>query len=258
MLRPTTLRATQLRGWPLSLLLLTLAVCPAAFAAEVPSADDLLAASIAHHDPDGHFLSEAWCLSLEETRPGGPDRQTELLIDVPGERFELDRRTDHHTTGILDGERCEWTLDGRGDITDAEREEHRLTCDRLRTMRDYYTYLWGLPMKLRDPGTQLGAVEETTFQDRPVHGLRVTYAEEVGSDTWYFYFDCESHALVGYRFYHDEAANDGEYVALDGELEATSSQGRGPRLPARRAWYTHGDERHLGTDVLVALEPCPR
>jgi len=224
---------------------------PSALAAEVPSAEDLLAASVAHHDPDGRFLTEAWCLSLEETRPTAEDRRTELVIDVPGQRFEMDRRTEQHTTGIIDGERCEWALEGRSDLTDAEREEHRLTCDRLRTMRDYYTYLWGLPMKLGDDGTRLGEVAETTFMGQPVHGLRVTYDPEVGGDTWYFYFDPDSAALVGYRFYHDEAANDGEYIALDGEIEA-----HGMRLPARRAWYTHGDGKHLGTDSLVALESC--
>ena len=75
--------------------------------------------------------------------------------------------------------------------------------------------------------------------------LRVTYDEGVGDDTWYFYFDPRSYALVGYRFYHDPAKNDGEYIVLEGESEIGSL-----RLPRTRKWYTHADDRHLGTDTI--------
>jgi len=118
-------------------------------------------------------------------------------------------------------------------------------------MRDYYVYLWGLPMKLRDPGTQLGGVKSTTFTDQDAYSLRVTYAPEVGKDVWYFYFDRETAALVGYRFYHDEAKNDGEVIVLEGEYE-----GHGMRLPESRAWTTHQDDRYLGTDTLLAIDDC--
>lgn len=227
----------------------TLFAIPAS--AEAPSADDLLARSIAHHDPDGKFLTGTWCLTFRETRPGGSDRHSEILVDVPGERFKMLRKGEHEIAGVIDGEHCEMTLDGRSDVTDAEREEHRLSCERLGFMQNYYVYLWGLPMKLRDPGTHLGDVEATTFMDQPVYGLRVTYDADVGGDVWYFYFDRDSSALVGYRFYHDEEKNDGEYIVLEGEHEA-----HGMRLPESRAWYTHQEERHLGTDILVGLEHC--
>lgn len=234
---------------------LTVAVCllcalPAT-AAETPTAEELLVRSIAHHDPDGRFLTGSWCLSFRETRPNASDRHSEILVDVPGERFRMLRAAEHEVAGVLDGGRCEMTLDGRSDVTDAEREEHKLSCERLRFMRNYYIYLWGLPMKLRDPGTRVGEVEPTTFMDHPVHGLRVTYDADVGGDTWYFYFDRESAALVGYRFYHDEAKNDGEYIVLEGEHEA-----HGMRLPESRAWYTHQEERYLGTDILVSVADC--
>lgn len=240
---------------PLLAVLCAALLVPVARAGEVPAADELLRRSIEHHDPQGRFLSEPWCLSFRETRPGADDRRTEALIDVAGERFHLSRRAEHEVAGVIDGERCEMTLDGRpgSQLSAAEREQHRISCQRLRLLRDYYTYLWGLPMKLRDRGTHLGEVRPTTFMERPVYGLRVTYAPGVGEDTWYFYFDRDSAALVGYRFYHDESKNDGEFIVLDGEHEA-----HGLRLPESRAWYTHQDDRHLGTDVLVGVERCPR
>jgi len=54
--------------------------------------------------------------------------------------------------------------------------------------------------------------------------------------------------MIGYRFYHDESANDGEYILLEGETTDGSV-----RLPKRRTWYTHKDDRLLGTDVLDRL-----
>ncbi len=216
-----------------------------------PSAEEILSRSIAHHDPDGSFLSQAWCLSFRETRPQASDRRSEILVDVPGERFQMKRQAEHNVAGTIDGELCEMTLDGRRDLSEAERQEHNISCQRLRLMQSYYVYLWGLPMKLRDPGTHLGEVETTDFMGQPVYGLRVTYDLEVGEDIWYFYFDRQSAALVGYRFYHDEAKNDGEYIVLTGEHEA-----HGMRLPASRAWYTHQGDRHLGTDILEAVKGC--
>ena len=251
------MRRTLRAPWGATAILLTAVflsclVGSVANAGEVPTAEEILARAIAHHDPGDRFLSEPWCLTFRETRPGASDRHTEILVDEPGERFRMVRRAEHEIAGVLDRERCEMTLDGRSDLTAAEREAHRVSCERLRLMRNYYVYLWGLPMKLRDPGTQLGTVQETEFEGKPVYGLRVTYDAEVGDDTWYFYFERQSAALVGYRFYHDESKNDGEVILLEGEHEA-----HGMRLPESRAWYTHQDDRHLGTDVLRSIESCP-
>jgi len=105
-------------------------------------------------------------------------------------------------------------------------------------------------MKLRDAGTRLeGEPFETDFQGRTVLAQRVTYDAEVGSDTWHFYFDPESARLVGCRFNHDEASNDGEYMVFEGEIES-----QGMRLPRVRSWYVNRDDKFLGTDTLQSVE----
>jgi len=76
----------------------------------------------------------------------------------------------------------------------------------------------------------------------------VTYDPEVGDDIWYFYFHPETYALVGYRFYHNESANDGEYILFSGELESY-----GIRIPQTRKWYTHKEDKYLGADTLETL-----
>jgi len=58
------------------------------------------------------------------------------------------------------------------------------------------------------------------------------------------------HSLVAYRFFHDEAAGDGEWITLEGELA-----GAGLRLPQSRSWYTNTGDEYLGRDRLVKVEP---
>lgn len=81
--------------------------------------------------------------------------------------------------------------------------------------------------------------------------VRVTYEEDVGSDTWYFYLDPLNYRMVGYRFYHDEAANDGEYIVLQDEYRLG-----GLRIPQSRSWYRNDDGTYLGTDILRAHRPA--
>ena len=216
----------------------------------VPKAEELVDRSIAYHDPDGRFLSTPLHLVFRDTRPGKTDRHSKVWIDAAGGRFEMEWRTEHVLAGTIDGEHCEMTLDGRREISEEESESlGELSCERLERMRNYYTYLWGLPMKLRDPGTRLGRVAAESFEGRPVYSLRVTYDAEVGGDTWYFYFDRGNAELVGYRFYHDESKNDGEVIVLEGELAEL-----GLRLPRSRTWSRHEDGALLGTDHLERLE----
>jgi len=76
--------------------------------------------------------------------------------------------------------------------------------------------------------------------------IKVTYDPSVGKDIWYFYFDPTTYALRGYRFYHDEAKNDGEYILIDGEVTIN-----GVKFPKNRAWYTHKEGKYLGNDDLL-------
>ena len=231
-------------------LLATALVCQAA--AQTPGADELVTTAIAHHDPLETWSTGSFRLELEESRPDGSVRKTTVGIDNKASRFELEsEREGRRVSGRVSSEECAWQLDGKTDFSDDEREEFQLTCERLKRTRDYYTFLWGMPMKLQDPGTLIGdEVKTVDFQGQESWEVRVTYAEDVGSDIWYFYISPENRALVGYRFYHDEAANDGEYITLEGLQE-----GAGLRLPRQRAWYMHQDDEFLGTDTLISISP---
>ncbi|MDX1939768.1 MAG: DUF6503 family protein [Saprospiraceae bacterium] len=216
--------------------------------AQTPLAQEILSKSIQYHDPQDKWGKEQLVLNLEETRPNGSIRYTRLEIDLSKDYFFLKQKNgEDEIIRIMQRGECQHQYQGKSDISEETAQRLRLTCERTAFFRNYYTYLWGLPMKLKDPGTILHEqVEMSDYFGKPAYKLKVTYDANVGSDTWYFYFDLKTYALVGYRFYHDETKNDGEYILLEDEAVIN-----GLRLPKNRKWYMHQDAKFLGTDTLV-------
>ncbi|WP_298507173.1 DUF6503 family protein, partial [uncultured Maribacter sp.] len=130
------------------------------------------------------------------------------------------------------------------------RDSLKINCSRTKMMKDYYTYLYGLPMKLKDPGTIIDSiVVRKSFKDKEYLVLKVTYDKEVGEDVWYFYFNPNTYAMEVYQFFHDESKNDGEYILLSDEEEIQDI-----KMPKNRAWYYNKDDKYLGTDILTKTE----
>ena len=141
-------------------------------------------------------------------------------------------------------------LNGSSDFTQEQEKKYRLSCDQAKRTRDYYTYLYGLPMKLKDPGTIIEPkTEKRTFKGNEYWVVKVNYEKEVGKDTWYFYFNPKSFALEVYQFFHDESKNDGEYILLTEEQVVD-----GIIMPKNRAWYYNEKDKYLGTDFLFKNE----
>ena len=217
---------------------------------DVLSPQEIINKSIEYHDPKGILLEKATTLHLTETRPNGKDRKSTISIDIKKERFEMDQLIEEHkivstySKGIIS-----FSVNGSSEISDELKEKYRLKDDRLKMLRNYYQYLWLLPLKLNDAGTILNpTVKSTDFFGKKSLAIQVTYDAEVGNDIWYFYFHPVTYALQGYRFYHDESDNDGEYILLNGETEFKSV-----RLPKERKWYTHKEDKYLGADILDAF-----
>ena len=223
---------------------------PAGQAASPSAAEALLGRSIEFHDAQQRFGREVVQLAWAGTdAEGEPTSSMDMSIHPDGASFEM--------SGIYRGAAFEYFTDGTtvtalvdGTEPSAETAQRMaLSRDGGMFWRDYYGYLAGLPMKLRDPGTIIDPeVISTEFMESDVLAIRVTYSAEVGGDTWYFYFDADTAELVGCRFYHDEAANDGEYIVLEGLVE-----GDGLRLPQKRSWFTNAEGRYLGGDLIESV-----
>jgi len=229
----------------LFLALILLATLP--IAAQSPTAQSILDKSIQYHDPSGNWETFIGQLNLRQVSPKSEERKNVVHIDIANEYF-----SDEGTRGAnkimreVKGDTCFHEFNGQRDIPQDTLDKYRLTCERAKLFRNYYTYLYGLPMKLKDPGTTIDEKAlDTTFQDKVCWGIRVTYDPSVGKDIWYFYFDKTTYAMIGYRFYHDESKNDGEYIICEGE--ATVS---GIKMPKTRHWYMHQADKFLGTDII--------
>ena len=211
------------------------------------TAQELLDKSIAYHDPEGKWANFKAGFTIQMETPKHPVRTTKIELDFPQQYFKSEvERGGVTTTAEWKAGQCFHRLEGSTTFTEAQAKEHGLNCEITNKMRDYYVYLYGLPMKLKDPGTQLDPkVYSKTLKGVSYHYLKVTYDEKVGKDTWYFYLDKTTAQLRHYQFYHDEAENDGEYILLSGEVNIG-----GIKMPKDRAWYMNADNRYLGTDFL--------
>jgi len=234
--------------------LLTAIVCVMPYminAQSMLTAKDVIQESIKYHDPSGLLSAEVWTMHFEDSRPDGSTRDSYFRFNPMNYDFEMMRGSKEKKVILkMEDGQFSATLNGSSDYSGQEAKDNRLDKNRATMMRNYYHYLWCMPMKLNDPGTIIdNKVKEVDFFGKASLEIKVTYTPEVGKDIWYFYFHPESKAMHGYRFYHDESANDGEYITLDNEVESN-----GVRIPQIRKWYTHKAAKFLGEDKLVRLE----
>jgi hypothetical protein len=209
--------------------------------------NQLLQNAIDHHDPNDNWPSFNGEFTVTMTTPDNSERKSRVHINIPEELFSLTVKKEANAMeSVLDGRDCLLRLNGSEEISKTERKTFNLNCDRANMLKDYYTYLYGLPMKLKDPGTIIDPkVDTKIFKNKEYLVLKVTYEEGVGGDTWYFYFDPLSYAMEVYQFFHDESKNDGEYILLTGEETINEI-----KMPKSRAWYYNKDNKYLGTDIL--------
>ncbi|MEB8346442.1 DUF6503 family protein [Flavobacteriaceae bacterium KMM 6898] len=209
--------------------------------------NQLLQNAIDHHDPNNNWPSFNGEFTVTMTTPDNSERKSMIHINIPKEHFSLTVKKEENTLeSVLDGTACLLRLNGNTEVSEAQQKAFNLNCERAAMMKNYYTYLYGLPMKLKDPGTIIDSkVDRKRFKNKEYLVLKVTYEEGVGGDVWYFYFDPSTYAMEVYQFFHDESKNDGEYILLTGEETINEI-----KMPKTRAWYYNKDNKYLGTDIL--------
>ena len=210
--------------------------------------NQLLEKAIKFHDPNGNWETFKGELFVTMEMPKSSPRKSRIRINLPEQYFLVKAVKDTIVTeyAIHKGD-CSMAINGNTNPSEELKKKHGLSCERANLYKNYYTYLYGLPMKLKDEGTIIEEkVERKTFKGKEYLVLKATYSKEVGKDTWYFYFDPETYAMEVYQFFK-EAKDSGEYIILTG-LETIN----GVKMPKNRAWYYNKDNGYLGTDILSA------
>lgn len=233
-----------------SILLLFIVLSISGFSQNL-TGEQLLEKAIAYHDPNSNWKTFKGKLNITMEIPEKPNRDSEIVIDLPNEFFSVKSKVnDTISEYIIDKDSITMVFMGDNNPSEDILKTQRLSKKRAKLYQNYYTYLYGLPMKLKDPGTIIhDKVESKTFKGKTYWVLKATYDKSVGKDTWYFYFNKDTYAMEVYQFYHDESKNDGEYILLSEEETIN-----GIKMPRIRAWYVNKDDKLLGTDILKSSE----
>lgn len=192
---------------------------------------ELVQRAIKYHDPEGNWESLKATFVMKDSLPPGRDSRSY--------EFSLDNSISKMTYAI-EGLEYEVVSDSLAILTGD------ITKERSLRMRNYYTYLWGLPMKLTDPGTFIEEdIRTELLGGKEYLVVRVPYED----DQWYFYFEPETYKMAAYKFYKDEPNQIGEIIYLEGEKEF-----KGIKIPANRTWYRTEKPEFLGVDMLQEIK----
>ena len=159
---------------------------PEAPVPEVSASEALIAKSIAYHDPDGRWDTGEIALRIMESRPNGVTRTVEVGMAPGRGAMEVSRETDSETVSfVVAGEEImRRTVGADESLDEAALADHGLDSERVMWLRNYYLFVWGLPMKLRDSGTIVDPEPVAdSYNDQEALKVRVSYDPEVGGDT---------------------------------------------------------------------------
>lgn len=196
------------------------------------TAEEILQKAAAYHDPNGEWKSLKATFTYKETRPNDDPRKTILTLDNPRNWHKLNRNDEEV-----------YVVNGKGEVSIEKGDGDQA---RGKLLRNYYVFLWGLPMKLLDRGTPIQEQLETRkIKAIDCHGLVVNYEKE----TYTFYFSKKDFRMVAYQFFKNDDSGKEEIIHLDKEIKVG-----GMRIPKERAWYELPGNKYLGTDILESTE----
>lgn len=212
------------------------------------SASELIDRSLRVHDPQSEWKVFKDSLIISQSRPDGSNLSRRIFLNNKKHHFSfLAAYPEGVLQYLVDKKGAGYLWNGSKTVSDELQKKYRVSDDRASMYHNYYSYMYGMPMKLSDPGSIISpTVEKVNFKDKDYLRILVTYDPQVGKDIWYFYFNPDSYELKVLQFYHDESKNDGEYIFLEGWKYFGQL-----RLPEKLQWYYNKEDGFLGEDKLV-------
>jgi len=127
--------------------------------------------------------------------------------------------------------------------------KHQLTQERAILLKDYYFFLWYLPMNINRPDAEIeNRINEKIYNQVKFIEVPVTFPHSENNHSWFFYFHPQKFQLLRSMFFKSEFA-DGEYILFEGEYQFD-----GIRIPASRKWFTNAEDKFLGEDKLIEMQ----
>ncbi|WP_213523552.1 DUF6503 family protein [Nonlabens sp.] len=216
------------------------------------SGKELLEKAIKAHDPYNNWPSFNESIQITMTAPKSPKRVSDVTINLLAQTFKLIAVRDSVMTKYrvnvneISVVKADWK-NPKKKLETAEKDLERAVF-----MKNYYTYLYGLPMKLKDQGTHIAEkVERKSFIGKEYLVLKATYDQHVGSDAWFFYFDPTTYQMEVYQFFKTDPSgkilpDTGEYILLSETHRVNDIY-----MPKVRKWYGNKEDQFLGTDEIT-------
>lgn len=211
------------------------------------AAESLLDKTIQFHDPDNKW-PEYKTMVVQKSRMlrEGDDttavRTRKILMDNEQRHFIVQQDVeDYSLIRTVGGDSLCETRWLKPDLTAEDSARMNLTCESARFYRDYFRYLLGLPMVLRDSATVLSdKVGEEELFGSTYQTLTVNYKPEGEHPEWTFFVDTTDYHLAAARFVKPDST--GEYIVF-GDV----TRHKGIRNFDTFKWY-YLDKKPLATE----------
>lgn len=212
------------------------------------SAQQLLDKTIEYHDKNANWESLNATLEFRMIEGDKAYAITTTILNTKG-FFRMEGEIEGDKIMLqVHNDQCVVQVNGSNEISVELMKKHQqrfsLNQDGARSMRDFWLYTLGLPMKLKDNGTVLDEeILKKSFNEEEVWQLNVNYP----NDQWQYFIDPNSYQLKGYQF---TFKNNGfsEYVILKDETEV-----QGVKLAKQKNWHLAAGQ-YMGKTELVGFK----
>ncbi len=214
-------------------------------------AQQLLEKSISYHDPEGNWSKLKTRLYLSSIDTAGRENPFQLEIDNATGYFchVTNKDGKEIVKGVSKGNEF-FLIDGKADFSEEDQKKYKLNSESAKSVQNFYGYLYGLPMKLRDKGANISdTTSSEEFNGKTYQTIQVTYDPGMGKEVWTFFFDPKTSAMEAYRFMFSAGSDEGEYILLDETLTIDDI-----KIPKVRKWHFVKGNKYLGTDNLLKAE----
>ena len=201
--------------------------------AESISAETIINNSIRFHDPENNWNSFQGKFLFDSRFHFADSNQESIVVTVDVEKNYLKY---HNLFRKVD-------LDFFSDTCILNSSNG--SCDGYRWTKNFYTFIWGLPMKLKDPGiSPISKYTVDTFNHKTCYNVAVHYEAE----NFQFYFDTTNYQMMGFSFSKNDKSSKGEIIYLDRLI-----QFQGIKFPKKKTYWVLPDTIFGGTNEALSI-----
>ena len=209
------------------------------------SSNDVIDASIRYHDPNMRWssLNDEFLVISERD-------STRLILANNESRVEWDEKLKDGRiiTGGYVGDSCYVKLDGKSIEPKGEIENFLLDCPQIIGRSNYWLYMFGLPMKLKDRQAEIDPSSVLVdFLGKKYWRVKVGYEGSAEGERWQFYFAPDTYRFAIAQYFHPALGEDSEYIIYDTPIDL-----HGMVLPAKHSWYMLNEKEFIGSEQLTS------